>query len=239
MSLAREIVRLARELPQRLPTLDLFDHPQSTALLRSDMGVVALAERVQARIAGEPVLFIKLVAQALQLQRRELEPKIVDASFVATLPGLLPMGTFGTAQAISDMLSSPSREVIALGYEISSSTFLSRLRELAAAGRRIVLLYDADQTDDAALRAGWPPHADVSFYAGRVDGAKAPYAKMHGKALLVDGEDLLVTSANLTYHGLEGNIELGVRLRGAAASDARRILEHIARCGAFERRPAL
>ena len=37
---------------------------------------------------------------------------------------------------------------------------------------------------------------------------------MHGKAILVDGRDLLVTSANMTFHGMRHNIELGIRVRG-------------------------
>lgn len=42
----------------------------------------------------------------------------------------------------------------------------------------------------------------------------AKFAKMHGKALLVDGSDLLISSANFTFHGFHGNLEFGVRLRG-------------------------
>jgi hypothetical protein len=233
--LARDIVRLAEGLDARHPGLDLFDRA-STEVLRTDQTFVAAAGRIPPQALEDPFLLVKLVVQALQIQRANLEPHLADASFVATLPGLLPIGTFGTAQVIADMLSGGAREVIALGYEISADPILMRLRELAGQGCRIVLLYDAQQTDEEPLRASWPKGADVTLLAGRPDATKARYAKMHGKALLVDGEDLLITSANLTFHGLEGNIELGIRLRGGAALDARRVLEHIAGCGAFERR---
>jgi phosphatidylserine/phosphatidylglycerophosphate/cardiolipin synthase-like enzyme len=234
--LARDIVRLAAGLGARHPGLDLFDRASSETL-RTDQSVVAAAQRIPSHAREDPFLLVKLVVQALQLQRADLEPRLADASFVATLPGLLPIGTFGTAQVIADMLSGNAHEVVALGYEISADPVLTRLRELAGQGCRIVLLYDAQQTEEEPLRAGWPKGADVTLLAGRPDTTKARYAKMHGKALLVDGEDLLITSANLTFHGLEGNIELGIRLRGGAALDARRVLEHIASCGAFERRP--
>jgi hypothetical protein len=36
-----------------------------------------------------------------------------------------------------------------------------------------------------------------------------------------------VTSANFTFHGLHGNIEIGVRLRGAPATEARKIFSHL------------
>jgi phosphatidylserine/phosphatidylglycerophosphate/cardiolipin synthase-like enzyme len=50
---------------------------------------------------------------------------------------------------------------------------------------------------------------------------------MHAKCLLVDASDLLVTSANFTFHGLQGNVEIGVRLRGAPAAEARKIFSHL------------
>ncbi|MCI9005050.1 MAG: hypothetical protein HFH39_07390 [Lachnospiraceae bacterium] len=34
-------------------------------------------------------------------------------------------------------------------------------------------------------------------------------AALHAKVISVDGEKTLITSANLSYHGQQGNIELG------------------------------
>jgi len=42
-------------------------------------------------------------------------------------------------------------------------------------------------------------------------------AKLHAKVIVADARDALVTSANLTYHGYEANIELGVRISGDPA----------------------
>jgi phosphatidylserine/phosphatidylglycerophosphate/cardiolipin synthase-like enzyme len=42
-------------------------------------------------------------------------------------------------------------------------------------------------------------------------------AKMHAKVLVADARDALVTSANLTYHGFVGNVEMGVRIIGKPA----------------------
>lgn len=41
--------------------------------------------------------------------------------------------------------------------------------------------------------------------------------KMHAKVLLVDENDLLVTSANFTHHGHAVNVEYGLRLSGEPA----------------------
>ena len=40
------------------------------------------------------------------------------------------------------------------------------------------------------------------------------YGTLHAKCALADGEVLFITSANLTGHALELNMELGVLLRG-------------------------
>ncbi len=41
--------------------------------------------------------------------------------------------------------------------------------------------------------------------------------KLHAKVIIADGRDALITSANLTYHGYEANIEIGVRVAGEPA----------------------
>jgi phosphatidylserine/phosphatidylglycerophosphate/cardiolipin synthase-like enzyme len=35
-------------------------------------------------------------------------------------------------------------------------------------------------------------------------------AAFHAKVISVDGEKTLITSANLSYHGQQGNIEMGI-----------------------------
>jgi phosphatidylserine/phosphatidylglycerophosphate/cardiolipin synthase-like enzyme len=57
---------------------------------------------------------------------------------------------------------------------------------------------------------------------------------MHAKCLLVDGNDLLITSANFTFHGLHGNVEIGVRLSGPPASEARKIFSYLVEHGLVE-----
>ena len=37
-------------------------------------------------------------------------------------------------------------------------------------------------------------------------------AALHAKTIVVDEKNLLISSANLSYHGMEGNVEMGIRL---------------------------
>ena len=51
-------------------------------------------------------------------------------------------------------------------------------------------------------------------------------ASLHAKLVVAKQKDALVTPANLTYHGLKANLELGVRLQGPVAAD---IVDHFNR----------
>ena len=54
-----------------------------------------------------------------------------------------------------------------------------------------------------------------------------PYTKLHAKCLVVDRLDALVTSANFTFHGLESNLELGLRVRGPQARAIAERFDHL------------
>ena len=57
---------------------------------------------------------------------------------------------------------------------------------------------------------------------------------MHAKCLLVDTVDLLVASVNFTFHGLHGNTEIGIRLGGAPAGEARKVFSYLVESGFLE-----
>lgn len=59
-------------------------------------------------------------------------------------------------------------------------------------------------------------------------------AKLPAKILVVDRHDLLITSTNLTGHGMRYNLEYGLRLFGRPAEDAARRLNGLIRAGTFE-----
>jgi phosphatidylserine/phosphatidylglycerophosphate/cardiolipin synthase-like enzyme len=50
-------------------------------------------------------------------------------------------------------------------------------------------------------------------------------ASLHAKVVIVDGWRMLLTSANLTYHGLEGNIELGALIEDEIATNTVQLIQ--------------
>src|SRR5262249_43472835 len=95
-------------------------------------------------------------------------------------------------------------------------------------GAKVILICDRGRGVAQRVQASWPPACDrPRIFHDRQRTGSAPYASMHAKCLLVDSSDLLITSANFTFHGLRGNIEIGVRLGGAPAAEARKFFSHL------------
>ena len=174
---------------------------------------------------SDPERTLRLCLQALSVQHEELTSSATDAELVATLPPGLPGLARTTAQIVSEMLQPPLGEVILLGYELTDPNTMSLLVEAEAAGADVIAICDRTRGAAERILESGLHRARVFQDRERPDGA--PYASMHAKCLLVDGRDLLVTSANFTFHGLHGNIEIGVRLSGAPAAEARQVFSHL------------
>lgn len=183
---------------------------------------------------GPPEALV-LALQALAVHEQELQPRLVDAEIVATLPSTSSTTARPTHVVVEEMLASASREIVALGYEIDEAGFVKALHE---ASRRVevTLILDRARSSQGSLLEDWPAgvRKPTVFQDKQRENASV-YAKMHGKALLVDGRDLLVSSANFTFHGLHGNVEFGIRLRGMVAGKAADLFRELALSGLLER----
>jgi len=51
--------------------------------------------------------------------------------------------------------------------------------------------------------------------------------------LIADRSDALVTSANLTYHGFQGNLEMGLRVKGPPAAEIHDRIHELIASGEF------
>ena len=59
-------------------------------------------------------------------------------------------------------------------------------------------------------------------------------AKLHAKVVIVNRHDVLITSANLTGHGLGRNLEIGRRAYGKPAEDAADHFDELIKAGTFQ-----
>ena len=225
MGLPRDLVNLEAALRSDT-NVDLFapiEHGGGD--LKNSAMARALIESLQRRRFADPERTLRMCLQALRVQYQELDSGSIDAELVATLPPGIPGIARTTDQVLMEMLRPPVREVILLGYELNDQEIIGLLIDVEAAGADLIVICDRTRgTAERILKLGLG-RVRVFQDPERQDGP--PYASMHAKCLLVNGTDLLVTSANFTFHGLHGNIEIGVRLSGPPAFEARKVFSHL------------
>ena len=225
MALARTLVELGDLLANRVG-LDLFAPGAKARLMAEPEAAHVLPQLARATTTPEAALTTLL--QAMAIHRTESQARAVDLELVATLAWGAPGLARPTTHVIREMLRPPHANVVIVGYEISDEEVLSLLVDLARDGTALTFICDRNQGSVSSIRSFWPsdlPPPRIYQDDHRPDSLR--YASMHSKTLLVDRYDLLLTSANFTHHGLHGNIELGVRLRGEIAGEVGKIVDHL------------
>jgi phosphatidylserine/phosphatidylglycerophosphate/cardiolipin synthase-like enzyme len=230
MSIARDLVELEARIHGR-SEIDPFA-PVEQDVLSETPECASILARVGSL---EPASILRICLQALRIQHEEMRPRLLDAELVATLPPEAPGLARPTERVVREMIDRAGREVILLGYELTEPDLVARLAAAASRVNNVVMICDRGRGTAARVLENWPSGVPrPKIYSDRKRPDAAPYAAMHAKCLLVDGTDLLVTSANFTFHGLHGNIEIGVRLSGSAAGEARKIFSYLVESGVVQ-----
>lgn len=105
-------------------------------------------------------------------------------------------------------------------YEVSG--IIAALDAAVARGVQVDLILESPEK----LEGGGGAHAYAKYrvFHWPVDQRHPPEAKLHAKAVIVDGRDVLLTSANMTNAAYDKNIELGVLCRSGMV--AQRVQKH-------------
>lgn len=223
MGLARDLVELEARLRNR-EGVDLFALVERSGLLT----VPECASILEHIRSTDPASVMRLCLQALRIQHEELRPKLLDAELVATLPPETPGIARPTERVVREMIDGATTEIILLGYELTDRDLIGLLAAAAGRGSAVIMICDRGRGAAQRVLESWPSHTpSPRIFHDRERAEGAPYASMHAKCLLTDGRDWLVTSANFTFHGLHGNIEIGVRLGGAPAAEARKSFSYL------------
>lgn len=156
-------------------------------------------------------------------QKIQLKSPQVEMVWTGPYPpsGGLVRSTFSV---MLEMLLSAERQVLLVGYSLTSSTTFPTaiIDQLICAKRRgcdvKIALHD-DGRNYKSLRQAWPRQTIFPTLLKWVGNQDDEMASLHAKMLVIDRKEMLVTSANLTHHGLSSNIEVGVRIKGNVAND--------------------
>jgi phosphatidylserine/phosphatidylglycerophosphate/cardiolipin synthase-like enzyme len=124
-----------------------------------------------------------------------------------------------TLSVMQEMLVNAKKQVLLVGYSLTTATpfseaIIHQLKQAMIRGCEIKIALHDDGYNYANLKKAWPHSLPLPILLKWVGMPGDNMASLHAKMLLIDQNDLFVTSANLTYHGLNSNIEVGIRVRG-------------------------
>ena len=138
------------------------------------------------------------------------------ASIVLTAPSSFSFTAKTTKNTVSDMLEDSQKSILITGYSLSEY-FSDMINLIIAKSQKGVFIkffvnnIESQSSFDKLCR-----------YKGRFlkiynyPKAQDAMAALHAKVISVDGEKTLITSANLSYHGQQVNIEFGTVIESKA-----------------------
>jgi len=174
-------------------------------------------------IRSKPGVKISDVSTALEAiaAGKVLVPPGPDIEVVCTAPfgvGVPVRTTFATSM---DMIRCAKREILVVGYLFTEGA-RDVLQELCDADRErgVAVTFVGNRLREhlQIFRSVWTPETRRPRLLSREADPNDTMAAMHAKLLVCDRCDALVTSANLSSHGLHRNIEIGVRVRSPSMS---------------------
>lgn len=134
---------------------------------------------------------------------------------VITAPPSFNLRTKLTENVVEDILQSAKKSILMTGYSISEyiNKYLDFIIHKSQSGVFVKIFINniaAQGAIDKLLRYNGK-FLQIYNYTNRGDTMSA----LHAKVLSVDGAQSLISSANLSYHGMLGNIELGCFIESA------------------------
>jgi cardiolipin synthase len=186
-----------------------------TPAARAAIGRVVGAWR-QAQASGDEVAGMLLGASEARLRvERELSVELVW-----TGPTTLFVPTRRTEQVLLDLIASATKDVFLVSfvaYDVRS--IVNAMNDAASRGVRLRVLVEASKEHGGTLDTDLVPKMRASVPTAELLTWRArpePFVdgKVHAKVAVIDGARAFVTSANLTGHALEKNMEAGVLVNG-------------------------
>ncbi len=199
-------------MPAAAPAVNaLVDTPAARATVTR-----VLAAWAQVQASGHEVAGMLLGASEARLRvERELSVELVW-----TGPTTRFVPTRRTEQVLLDLIASAQADLFLVSfvaYDVRS--VVAAMNQAASRGVRLRVLLEASSShggslnvDPAATMRTSVPEAEIFTWREKpqpfVDG------KVHAKVAVIDGARAFITSANLTGHALEKNMEAGVLING-------------------------
>lgn len=177
------------------------------SIQETDINEVAeLVMKELPKISEQDAIKVSMLADALIANRKKDSVEIVT-----TTPISFQTTGRKTQVVIEEILSSATRSITFTGYSISEyfEYLLKLIDHKSRCGVNVNLYINDYGTHKKVLLDIY--HKERKFfkvykYAGNTEDKMAA---LHAKTIIVDEEKVFISSANLSYHGLSSNIEIG------------------------------
>lgn len=152
--------------------------------------------------------------------------KSEKSELVVTAPESFKVKASKTKNVVADMITSAQKSIVMTGYSISDyfKDLLDIIIGKSQSGVYIrIYVNDIEKQKQALdrLLAYQSKHLQLFEY---IKSEEDKMAALHAKMLIVDSSEMLISSANLSYHGMAGNVEIGLRVQ---STEKARELENI------------
>ena len=195
----------------------------------ADVDRLNVAWAAQPSVAGDA---IAVALESVQSARRHADVAVVEV--VVTGPESPAAPVRLTSEVVRKLIDQATKRVTLVSYAAYQMiSIIAALDAAVARGVSVSLILESAEK----LDGGGGAHAYARFrtFHWPVDRREPPDAKLHAKAVIVDGRDVLLTSANMTNAAYDKNIELGVLCRGGGvASQVQRHFDALIARGVLE-----
>nr|BFD63652.1 hypothetical protein BdHM001_23330 [Bdellovibrio sp. HM001] len=139
---------------------------------------------------------------------------------VFTTPKLYNVKLATIRSKLIDLINSAERSIYLFGFWMTDNS-----KEIAEAiaiahnrGVKVILIADSKENFIDPFMRYWRPDISPSIYIMQKDDHLSEI-KMHAKTIIVDERKLLLSSANLTFLGMNHNVEIGAVIESREAAE--------------------
>ncbi len=140
---------------------------------------------------------------------------------VCTAPSRFGIPVRATYATLLQMVQEATREVLVVGYLFTegSRAFVESLASVSRDKRvHVTLVGNRMQQHLPALKRMWFADSPAPAIFSWDPDSHNSMAALHAKLLVCDSRTALITSANFSYQGLHGNVEIGVKVESPAVN---------------------
>ncbi len=180
----------------------LLNQIQEASITGSDAAVPAIMRQF-------PEISMKEAAEIQKLIISASDSNKVDTRLVVTAPPSFKIKTKSTMITVKEMLEQARSSILITGYSLSDyfSEMTDCIIEKSQKGVFVKFFVNDIEKQSTFDKLCRYKGSFLKIY--NFPKSEDRMAALHAKVISTDGRKTLISSANLSYHGMEGNIELG------------------------------